>query len=72
MLMTRMIQPKTLTMMMRTTMSLNTIAGIVAAAAAAAAAAVRKLILPAGYFVGVAAASVAATATAAMLWTEED
>ena len=71
MLMTRMIQPKTLTMMMRTTMSLNTIAGIVAAAAAAAAA-VRKLILPAGYFVGVAAASVAATATAAMLWTEED
>ena len=70
MLMTRMIQPKTLTMMMRTTMSLNTIAGIVAAAAAAAA--VRKLILPAGYFVGVAAASVAATATAAMLWTEED
>ena len=69
MLMTRMIQPKTLTMMMRTTMSLNTIAGIVAAAAAAA---VRKLILPAGYFVGVAAASVAATATAAMLWTEED
>jgi hypothetical protein len=62
-----MIQPKTLTMMMRTTMSLNTIAGIVAAAAA-----VRKLILPAGYFVGVAAASVAATATAAMLWTEED
>ena len=64
------IQPKTMTMMMRTTMSSNMIAGIVAAADIVAA--VRKLIRSTGYFVGISAASAAATVTAAMLWTEED